>query len=381
MIGSAAVRHLAEAGHRVVGIGAVEPEAWARADGPFSSHFDAGRVTRVIDDDPTWALMAARSIARYPELERRSGITLHHPVGLAWLARDVDAALRNSERFGGSAEAVDPDRLFAETGIHVPQTDRQQSVWEAPPAGFINPRAMVAAQLACAETAGAAIIRQPVRSIQPGTSSIIVTHAAGSLDVDRVLMCTGPYGAELLGIDLGMERRLRTILLADIGAGAGIPSLIAQDVAPDELTGVYWVPPTQFPDGRVLLKIGGDYVDHGVAESASEIDHWFHGDGDPIEAAALEAALRELLPGAEIAELTTKPCVVTATSARSETSVRWPNIGWVDDNVAVAVGGCGASAKSGDEIGRVAAMVVSDTPLAEDDPPLEMFAPTVRSLS
>ena len=46
LIGSAAARHLAEAGHEVVLIGPGEPANYASHPGVFGSHYDEGRITR-----------------------------------------------------------------------------------------------------------------------------------------------------------------------------------------------------------------------------------------------------------------------------------------------------------------------------------------------
>ena len=50
-----------------------------------------------------------------------------------------------------------------------------------------------------------------------------------------------------------------------------------------------------------------------------------------------------------------KPCVVTNTVSGH------PYIGWISKGLAVAIGGCGAAAKSSDEIGRVAASLFSES--------------------
>ena len=41
--------------------------------GIFGSHYDEGRITRSLDPDPIWAEIGQRSIARYRELEQRTG--------------------------------------------------------------------------------------------------------------------------------------------------------------------------------------------------------------------------------------------------------------------------------------------------------------------
>ena len=62
LIGSAAARHLAEAGHDVTLIGV--PEERSAELNTFASHHDEGRVTRIVDPDPVWSIAARRSIER-----------------------------------------------------------------------------------------------------------------------------------------------------------------------------------------------------------------------------------------------------------------------------------------------------------------------------
>ncbi len=62
MMGAAAARHLSCSGAKIALIGPDEPEDWSSHGGVFSSHYDNGRITRTIDSDPVWALLARRSI-------------------------------------------------------------------------------------------------------------------------------------------------------------------------------------------------------------------------------------------------------------------------------------------------------------------------------
>jgi sarcosine oxidase len=84
-------------------IGPDEPaDRWTH-QGVFASHYDEGRITRILDADRIWALLAQRSIARYREIEARSGIPFYHEVGHltvgpepVWLKKSADATLLNS---------------------------------------------------------------------------------------------------------------------------------------------------------------------------------------------------------------------------------------------------------------------------------------------
>ena len=51
LLGSAAARHLAEMGLNVLLLGPDEPLVRAEHSGVFGSHYDSGRITRIIDTD------------------------------------------------------------------------------------------------------------------------------------------------------------------------------------------------------------------------------------------------------------------------------------------------------------------------------------------
>ena len=123
-----------------------------------------------------------------------------------------------------------------------------------------------------------------------------------------------------------------------------------------------------FPDlGGVQRKLGGDLRDSTPIEPAHLVD-WFHGDGDPIEVEALRNCVEVLLPDADVKSWAQVPCVVT------NTSTGYPYIGWIDDGLAVAIGGNGSAAKSSDELGRLAASLFSADGWT-DSIPQERFAP------
>jgi len=367
MVGSAAARHLAESGVSVALVGSGEPADHSSAAGPFASHYDSGRITRISDSSPTWSELAARSIARYHDIADRSGIGFHQARGLAQTSLTADDAVANALARGGDARRVDPEWLRAETGIAVRPDHPGGTFYEGPPAGLVDPRRLVAAQIALATAAGAVAIDQPASAVR-GSARAFEIDCGSSLTAERVLLATGAYGARLVGVDLPLERRLRTVLLADLGPGESLPSYIDADPGHPELEGIYWVPPVDYPDGRTLLKIGGEYVPMATAETDADIATWFRQGGSAAESQALREVLESLLPDAVIADQDHKPCVVT------NTPTGLPFIGHVDDGVAVAFGACGAGAKSSDEIGRLGAALVSEG-WTDDVLPAADFAP------
>ena len=81
MLGAAAARYLSSWSDKVALVGPSEPTHWETHQGVFSSHYDSGRITRVLDKNYVWGMMAQRSIAAYGEIEQRSGIQFHYATG------------------------------------------------------------------------------------------------------------------------------------------------------------------------------------------------------------------------------------------------------------------------------------------------------------
>ncbi len=351
MIGSAAARHLAEAGVETALIGPGEVEDRSSSQGPFCSHPDEGRVTRIAGRTMEWAQLAARSIARYRDLAIRSGIQFHTPAGMAVVTPTLDDWIDAGLIAGSDIRKIDPDWLRATTGIHV--TNGLPAGYEGPPAGHINPRGLVAAQSKLADAAGATVITETVTGLSSTESGFDVTGDWGSLQADRVLLTTGAFGRDLMEKELVVERLARTVVMAEMVDPGNIPSLIMHKPPDPRLEGIYWVPPVVFPDGRLCLKIGGTLHEDRAVESAEELIEWFHGDGYDFEIDALQSALRGLLPDVDFLSYTSSPCVVTTTPTGH------PYIGFIDDGLAVAIGGNGSAAKSSDELGRLAASLFS----------------------
>ncbi|MDH3295843.1 MAG: FAD-dependent oxidoreductase, partial [Acidimicrobiia bacterium] len=233
---------------------------------------------------------------------------------------------------------------------------------ELAPAGFINPRRMVRAQLTMALAAGATLVPWPAVLLSGGSRAkpVTVTGADGTIAIaQRVLLTTGAYGATLAGVRLPLERRLRTVALLELARpGPELPVLIMSELNRPGMSGIYWVPPIHYPDGRIYLKIGGDpplapsVFEHDGVDVASVIAQWFQQGGSEEEVAELVAVATEILPDRGVRLVDHKPCVVTYTPDDR------PIMDWIDDRIALAVGGCGSAGKSADAIGEDAARLV-----------------------
>ncbi|MCO5560018.1 hypothetical protein L7F22_013624 [Adiantum nelumboides] len=387
LVGSAAARHLsASLGSSLLAIGPPEPStSWAAYNGPFASHYDQGRLARIADPDPVWAALAARSMARYSDLEHASGIHFHEAVGSLRVSPLPDDSLYQSfqvgRQQGAQQEMIEGhDKLQSKFPCFRFETG-DGAIMEGGAAGYINPRNMVAAQLTVAQRNGACIVQEGVREITPiGYGVRVVTCKGQTYLARKALVCAGVYSKFLLPGKtrvLDLTTHARTVLLAEVDSEEAerlksMPTFIWHLPKNPYLSWAYGCPPVKYPDGRVALKVGGtawEATDVGRCEA--DLDSWFKGDGDEEERAALEdVLLRQLMPGLQTRTLSCKPCAVSFTAHGR------PYIDSVDGErpastarVFVAAGGCGAAAKSSDEIGRMAALLVLHGRWASDMDP------------
>lgn len=356
LIGSAAARHLALAGHDVLLIGPDEPADKTTHRGVFASHYDEGRITRGLDPAPFWSRASRASIARYAEIEAQSGVRFYTPAGVvmagpkgsAPMARIGEVAARDAitcERLDDAGLAARfPDFRFP------PGT----MAWHEPrDAGHISPRALVAAQGIAAERAGARVLRATVRDLREDAGGVTVMTDEGPVRAERVLVAAGAYTNTLLPETLPLSVMARTVALFEVDTAeaarlAALPALIYLHAHGD---GPYLLPPIRYPDGRWYLKLGGDPVDAPLA-SGAEIGAWFRSGGDAGIAALLDAQMRERMPGLAIRSTHRMACVTTYSP---EDLAR---IGMVSGRIGVATAGCGRGAKCSDELGRLGAAVI-----------------------
>lgn len=369
LIGAAAARHLAEAPRSVVLVGPGEPNDRTVSTGPFCSHPDEGRITRIAGRSEMWTTVAARSIDRYPDIAARSGIPFHVPRGVVIGYPNAPEWVARAAAWGSDARLVDPDWVRAETGILI--DNGQPLLFEGAPAGYINPRRLVAAQTMLVQQAGGLVVDAAVTKVERlGAGTFRLSTADGDVSARQLLVATGAFGEPLFDWKLAVERRARTTVMARLDDDVRLPSLLL-DAPPDgRIEEAYWVPPVRYPDGSTRIKIGGNLKATILLEDADLVP-WFRGDGDPEEIDCLINNLRSLLPDAPLGDMVTAPCVITGTPSGM------PFIGWVDDGVAVARGGNGSAAKSSDELGRIAASLFGpegwDSSLAP-----HLFAPQLQ---
>lgn len=357
LVGSAALRHLTLLGARAIGVGPAEPANWDHHDGVFASHYDSGRITRQIDRQREWADLAIRSISQYQQLTELTGIDFHHPVGTLWADEDHDRV----HEIGRISTMLDIECQVDETSCPVTVHGYRLPggaayAYEPAPAGYVDPRRMLAAQLEAATSAGAVVCNDHVvaRERTPGAKRLR-TASGQTIDAKRILLATGAYANayELTPAPLPVRVKSEITMLAHVAedtarAWSKLPTLI-YGLRHETLSDFYLVPPTRYPNGRFYLKAGADTARDLTMTTRAEMNAWMRAGRSDDSSSAFEEVMRAILPSLRIEETLTKRCLITYTAHGL------PYIDEIDANVFVAVGGNGRGAKSSDAIGRAAA--------------------------
>ncbi len=375
LIGSAALRHLSE--HfpelRVCVIGPDEPPNRKTHQGVFASHYDQGRITRVLDPNPLWGHMARESIAEYAGIEAASGIIFHHRAGCL---RATDLPARIAEVDACAEQFAPPHSRLDAAGCRAAHpylrfSDSFVAWHELGQAGYINPRQLVAAQLAAAQKNGAQVIRELVETIESERDGLSIhtrkspTAQGETISARKVLLCAGGYSNTLLRKKLDLRTKGHTILLAEVPATEverlrDMPAIIST-FAHSQVSSLYMLPPVPYPDGKIYIKLGLSNDPHelpepepffNAVEDDRELLDWFHSDGRADLAEAMKAALHRMIPGLQTLSYHSVPCLITKTAHGN------PYIDALDEGrIYVTAGGNGYAAKSSDAIGRLGALL------------------------
>lgn len=358
LIGAAAARHLAMAGHQVLVIGPGEPVDKRHHQGVFGSHYDEGRITRRLATDRFWTDVSTASIDRYPKITTESGIPFHTPCHAMMAGATGSAfikAARDTRQARRVRSEVVTDDMLANRLPFFNFPPNFTGFLEGDGAGHISPRALVAAQTAAARRYGAAIIPHPATGLSEHRSGVTIHTAQGDHDADIALLCAGAMTDHLAPRALHQRVYARTVALFEVDPSeatrlSAMPTLVFR--WPGDTAEPYLLPPIRYPDGKTYLKLGGDPVDVEL-HSPAEIADWFRSGGNTAVRDHLEASLRRLMPDLAIKTVTMDACVTTFTPSG------FPVIDWLSPRVATASGGNGAGAKCSDELGRLGAALCS----------------------
>lgn len=363
-LGSATARHAAEAGVRVLLIGPDEPSSPVDHQGTWAGYYDQGRLCHVLEVPVVTTMLAMRSRRRFADLSSRTGVdflTPSHSVTVLpgtgtggsaalWFQRDLLAS--NAADLGVEVDELDEAGLAAaypqlvfEPG-HVALRERG--------AFILDPRALVQAELVAGRAAGVVLVRDEATSLRHRDEGCEITVAGGQTwTADRVVVAVGAAvnASGLLDRRLDLQPFGATVVLAEVDGPdvVEMPTMMMLKVRGERmLFGGIVMAPVRYPDGRWYIKVSGSSLLQHPLETREEIAAWVRTGGNAADLDEAGELLAELLPGVELGELRTRPCLVCATPTDR------PYIDWADDRTIVLVEG-ERGAMAADEIGRLAA--------------------------
>lgn len=368
-IGSAAARHLATLGERVVVVGPDEPADFVGHRGLWSGHYDQGRLA-AIDVPFVASVVGLRAMRRFPGIEAESGVRFTEPHPLLTVSPEDEAGtlpdgdghseffgrdslIANIDELGGSYELLDGATLASRyPDLHVPPGHVAVHQRDAM---IVNPRQLVRAELALAERHGATRLRAEVVGIEEHAGGVeVVTRTGDRLGAGRVLLATGAStnACGLLPEPIASPTYGCTIVLVEVDPAVDFPTLMVYAAYDGNVYGGIFVPPRAYPDGKVYLKGTGAALLDNPLGSYAEIERWVGTGGSEAERDHCLRTLRDLMPGLGIGAVWTRPCLVSMNESCH------PYIGFVSDRVALATEG-ERGVMMADEIGRLAAGLVT----------------------
>lgn len=373
LTGAAAARHLTTQGYGVALVGPGEPDNWQTHQGVFASHYDEGRITRIIDPNLDWARFAQRSIHRYRPLEQQTGLSFYGEVGHLAVGEPAGESGQYLQRLHQVAIALQVpvewlDRAaLAQRFPYWRFPDRAVGLWQGQQAGYVSPRGQVAAQTRAVALNGGVIVDDLAVAVRSEGQRVRVETSSTSLTARGAIVATGGFtrACGLLPEALPFWVQGHTVLLAEVAPAdlprlAAMPSLIFK---PEDRTHhAYLLPPIAYPDGRWYIKIGGSNIPP-IAADLSTLQRWFKGTGETAVAHHLQTQLGQLLPDWTPVRCQAIPCVSTHTASG------YPLITPLEDSSIVTLVGCnGYAGKSADELGYIAAQRLSQPTWTYDLP-------------
>ena len=238
-------------------------------------------------------------------------------------------------------------------------------LYEAAPAGYINPRTLLRAQNVVARQQGATIIDQQVTSVHSTAAGVEITTAAGDhYRADKVLIAGGAFTNfnGLLPQPLPLLLKTETMIWADVdtSTAARLQTMpgVGYNIDDPEIDDIYMAPPLLYPDGNYKIKMGCNTASELWPATLAEIQAWFQSGNSDSELPAMTRAIKSILPDVEFLKITSHRCIVTYTPSGYPTIDRAP--GDPSGRLFVATGGNGSGAAGSDILGKLAAGLMHD---------------------
>jgi sarcosine oxidase len=363
LIGSAAAKYISNAQKNVVLIGPDE-ETVLDQKIVFASHYDRARIQRIFGKDAVSTLLNYQSAHEYASIENDTGIHFHSTEGCLYVnpyGKDeyLDHIFPQAKIFksnyqsfatGESLNLFTPDFNFPKASA---------GIFEPAPAGHINPRLLIKAQLKLFRKNGGKIFNDLVKEVRYENNEMkVVTNHGEIYQSKKVLLAPGAFVNffNLLKRKLILTLKSETTIWAKTSVNeafrlSNLPALLYKINEPD-IDDIYLVRPLEYPDGNFYLKIGANFQDDIFFKNLQEIQDWFKSGNNDRNLKIMKEALINLIPSLTVEKSEAKKCIVSYTQHGK------PYIGEVDQNLFVAAGGNGYSAMSSDALGKIAATLL-----------------------
>lgn len=381
MIGSAVAKYASEWG-RVCLVGPEEPEERdvnCKRD-IFGCHYDEGRIARCLAHDPIWTKLARIFMSRYRQIESDSGIGFYDEVGSLVAGGKDTKYMMDNEKVSKEQQLESKILSYETLKTKFPLlnfSDIDYGIYEVK-AGHISARNLVNAQIKLAKSKGCACIHEIVENVtqmeKDGNSNMCVLTESGKQVLTRkVLLATGAFTAfrNLLPVDHELDVGLCPLTTAMIEVTADdftnmrkYPTLIYFGKGADNWKkdyprskdgeySWYMLPPIKYPDEKYYIKLG--HLQHATTKrftSSCEVKEWYCSGGDTKLVNDTVDLFKSVVQDVNPISYHGDSCVITTTpTKRLYIDTLHPQLG-------VAVGGNAYAAKSSDEIGRIAAVMM-----------------------
>ena len=357
LMGSAAARHLTNQGASVALIGPSEPQNLKTHDGVYSSHYDSGRIVRILDPLPLSCETSKASIQRFKPLEKETGIDFYSEVGFL-AASNNDEYLSQvdsqAETFYPGAERLSNQNLKERFPFFNFPSDIK-GILQATGAGWIDPRKQIAAQNKALELNGGVIVNELALSVEKTSTHITVKTETAAISGKKCIFATGAFANIGSTIPKQLEYGVvpHTTVRAEVTTDQlkklkGMPCM-SYRLGDEANKFLYFLPPIEYPDGRHYVKIGHALGDE-MSNDEQLIKDWFKSKGDATKIPWLTDALQKLLSSVKLGEIRTEPCITTT----SPTGAIYIDQ-FEDERMYALHSGGGYCAKSADELGFIMA--------------------------
>lgn len=370
LIGSATAKYLSLSQKNIAIIGPDEPSDLEQAL-VFASHYDSGRVQRLIGHNDAMTRLNLLSANQYSSLEAESGIKFHTRAGCLYVnPNGLDSYLKaapiKAKEFGVKASfysrgeelrKVFPEFKFPLTSV---------GMLESSPSGHINPRLLVNAQLRVFEKNGGIIFRDTAIALEFRNGIAEVTTLKGKYQAKRIVLAAGAFSnfSHLLKQRLDLITKSEVVILAQVSKHEAmrlstLPSLLYEINTPD-LEGIYSTQPIQYPDGNFYLKMGCNLPDDiYFGSDLKDVQQWFRSGDSDRHLSMMRDTLVEIMPDLKIEGYVSRRCILPRTKKHEN-----PYIGQVHEGLYVTTGN-GWSAMCSDGAGQLMAGLVINGKIPE----------------